>query len=105
MKHILKIWPEFYQEVVNGNETSQIRKDDRNYQNGDELSLMEYMPKEDIYTGRTCTVKVTAVQRKFKGLVSGYCVLSIKLPASSTHYKTELAGKHSNEVENGEVKP
>lgn len=44
MKHELKIWPQFFEPVVGGQKTFEIRKNDRGFQNGDVVILREWDP-------------------------------------------------------------
>lgn len=59
MIHQLKILPEYYQAVVSGNKTFEIRKNDRNFKVGDLLMLEEW--NNGKYTGKTCYVKVSYI--------------------------------------------
>ena len=45
MKHELKIWPEFYERVRDGEKTFEVRTNDRNFQCGDFVVLKEWDPK------------------------------------------------------------
>lgn len=87
----LKCWPEYYQEVKNGNKTFEIRNNDRDYQVGDILLLQEWKPRgycatmpsilEGDYTGDETEVKVTYIIKDkllYIGIMSGYCIMSIK---------------------------
>lgn len=76
-RHVLKILPEYFQEVWDGKKTFELRKDDRNYNVGDILVLREYT---NGYTGNTIEVVVTHILRNCTkyGLADGYCILSIK---------------------------
>ena len=42
MRHDLKIWPQYYCHVKNGNKTFEVRKNDRGFQPGDTVVLREY---------------------------------------------------------------
>ncbi len=52
MDHQLKTWPEYFQAVWVGDKTFEICKNDRDFKERDEITLQEYDPKEDDYTGR-----------------------------------------------------
>lgn len=57
--HDLKTWPEFFQAIVNGDKTFEVRKDDRGYRAGDYLRLKEWHPRSQTYSGREMVVEVT----------------------------------------------
>ena len=57
-EHHLKIWPEFFEPVITGDKTFELRYDDRGYRAGDVLILREWSPRSD-YTGREIRKKVT----------------------------------------------
>lgn len=59
--HELKILPEYYNAQIEGKKNFEIRKNDRNYQIGDEIYLREYDPINKKYTGRRILVKVTYI--------------------------------------------
>lgn len=61
MIHELKIWPEYFEAVKSGKKTFEIRKNDRNFKEGDILVLKEFVPTEGEYTGRSIEVVVTYV--------------------------------------------
>lgn len=46
MEHELKIWPQYFCRVVDGSKTFEIRKNDRGFQPGDNVTLLEYDPSE-----------------------------------------------------------
>lgn len=45
--HELKCRPEYFSRIVSGQKTFEVRKNDRNYQVGDYVSLIEYSPVSD----------------------------------------------------------
>jgi hypothetical protein len=84
--HELKSWPEFFNEILAGRRTHELRRDDRGYDVGDTLRLCEYLPTEDKFTGRTTDVVVTSLTSAERpcavsdaGLSEGFCILSIRL--------------------------
>lgn len=75
MKHELKIWPEFFQVAWVGDKTFEIRKNDRDFKERDEITLSEYDPKEDDYTGREIDgiiEYITNFEQKESFVVFGY---------------------------------
>ena len=90
MLHELKIKPEYYDAVVNGIKTFEIRKNDRNYAVGDTLLLKEF-DRDNIYdrkwathseyTGREFFAIVTYVfaLSTFIDIDEDYVVLGIKV--------------------------
>jgi hypothetical protein len=61
MEHELKCWKEYYQAIVDGIKTFEIRQNDRNFQVDDILWLREWSSDLGIYTGRNCRKKVTYI--------------------------------------------
>lgn len=78
MQHELKTWPKFFQMIVQGEKNAEVRKDDRDFQNGDVLWLREYNPEMGKYTGFEAKVDVISVLRNVAGIKKGYCVICIK---------------------------
>jgi hypothetical protein len=77
MQHELKTWPVYFQAVVNGTKTFEMRKDDRNFRVDDTLLLKEFNPSAQFYTGQEMLVKITYKLDGFAGVTPGYCVLGI----------------------------
>lgn len=76
MKYIdKKILPEYYDPVIKGIKTCELRKDDSDYCVGDVLILREWNGTE--YTGRSVDVKITYILRDLPefGLKDGYAIL------------------------------
>jgi hypothetical protein len=84
MNHELKTHPMYYQAVIDGVKTFELRRDDRDFQAGDVLRLREYDPVKEFdpvterYTGRYCYMHVEYVLRCHPGIEAGYCIMSIK---------------------------
>lgn len=74
--HELKIWPEYFIEIIKGNKTFEIRKNDRNYNVGDKLILNEYHPL-GYYTEKKVEAQVTYITNF--GLQENYVCMGIKL--------------------------
>lgn len=79
MIHDLKIQSKFYEKVLSGEKTFEIRFNDRNYSVGDILILNEILDQK--YTGNKVTVKVVYMlnHEDFpQGIPVGYVVMGIK---------------------------
>jgi hypothetical protein len=83
--HELKSWPQFFEKVVSGEKTFEVRLDDRNFKVGDFLYLREYDPKALRYSGRFQYARITYIldareDRIVAGVIhSNYVVLAISL--------------------------
>ncbi|MCL6441855.1 MAG: DUF3850 domain-containing protein [Alicyclobacillus sp.] len=76
--HEMKIWPQYFEAVVSGDKTFEVRFDDRGFQRGDTLVLREWSPRDQQYTGRECKRLVTYVLHGgMFGLEKGYSIMSI----------------------------
>ena len=56
-----KVWPIYFQAILDGNKKYELRINDFAISVGDELFLREWDPKSQSYTGRELTRKVTYV--------------------------------------------
>lgn len=61
--HELKTWPEFYQALLEGRKRHEVRVDDRGFQVGDRLRLIEWDPELETPTGRVMDCNVTYLMR------------------------------------------
>ncbi|MCR6515317.1 DUF3850 domain-containing protein [Clostridium sp. LY3-2] len=76
MIHELKILPEYYESVKNGEKRFEIRKNDRSYKVGDLIKLNEF---DRDYTGRSSVYEIIyKLEGGSYGLEKGWCILSIK---------------------------
>ena len=88
MIHELKTWPEYFQAIVQGDKTFDLRRDDRKFMPGDHIKLLEYVPAGTgvyqpnsigHYTGAHITLKITYVMHGGRfGLENGYCILGFQ---------------------------
>lgn len=61
MKIEKKVWPEFFQKILDGEKTFELRLADFDCKSGDILVLSEWNPKTKEYTGRVLEKEVTYV--------------------------------------------
>ena len=85
--HYIKTWPVFFDAVLSGRKTFEIRCDDRKYEEDDVLVLLEWDPERAAkdpnpsagYTGRDLRRRVTYVllPSDSSGLKDGFCAIGI----------------------------
>lgn len=76
--HILKTWPPYYEDVLSGKKTFEVRKNDRNFEEGDWLFLREWCPVDNKYTGRQIGYAITYVLPGGSfGIAPDYCVIGL----------------------------
>ena len=78
MIHSLKILPDFFEAVANGEKLFEIRKYDRPFRVKDLLALNEYDNESNKYTGRCCLVYIDYILRGKEYNKKGYITMSIK---------------------------
>lgn len=126
--HVLKCWPQFFAKLASGEKTFEVRKNDRDYEVGDELHLREFTPlfkqdqggntvpdrenEEARYSGAELIFKITYLMKGdgldnpwVEGLDHEYVVMGIqrlkpssKLIAHARH-ELELMGYFKPETE------
>ena len=74
MVHRIKTVQPYFGDMKTGLKTFESRKDDRNYQVGDILVLLEYDPRTDTYSGDVLVKRVT-YKLPETACSPGYCVL------------------------------
>ena len=78
MIHELKILPVYFDAVVRGEKTFEIRKFDRPFNKGDLLALNEFEAGRKCYTGNSVLVYIDYILNNPDFCKSGYVVMSIK---------------------------
>lgn len=80
--HELKVWPEFWDDLVSGVKPFEVRKNDRDYQVGDLLVLRAWLPGEKRYPDwrSPLAARVTYVMHGGRlGVEEGHVVMGIKV--------------------------
>jgi hypothetical protein len=83
--HVLKSWPRFFEEVIAGRKTFELRINDRDYRVGDQLLLREWDEQTKEYTGRRTLVEVPYILGTDShcavspvAITRGYVVMSVR---------------------------
>ena len=93
-QHEVKIVASYYEDVVSGKKSFELRKNDRGYKQGDSLKMLEF--KDGKHTGRTINADIIYMLEDYTGLIEGYCILGIRV--------TDYTGKVSEtDTESGAV--
>ena len=74
--HEIKIAATYYEDVVSGKKSFELRKND-GYKQGDKLIMIEF--KDGKHTGRIINADIVYMLEDYTGLVEGYCILGIKV--------------------------
>lgn len=76
--HDLKILPEYFESIIAGDKTFEVRLNDRNYKKGDLLLLKEWSNDEG-YTGRKTIKSIGYIFYGGQyGIEETYCVFGLK---------------------------
>lgn len=78
MIHELKTLPEYFNAVLSGKKTFEVRKNDRPFTSGDLLAMNEYDAETKGYTGRSCLVYIDYILDNADYCKDGFVVMSIK---------------------------
>ena len=76
MEHAVKTWPEFFAAARDGLKPFEYRRNDRQYQVGETLRLLEWDPKVKAFTGNEITRRITYVLAGH-GIQEGFCILGV----------------------------
>jgi ParB family chromosome partitioning protein len=75
--HQIRLASIYFNDVVSGKKPFELRKNDRDYKEGDILEMMEF--KDGKNTGRSIKVLVTYLLQDYTGLEDGYCIMGTKV--------------------------
>ena len=85
--HELKIWPPFFEPLLDGRKRFEVRFNDRGFWVGDHILFREWEPESKAYTGHNLLMRVRYIlaggplydqnELKQTGLESGYVVLDL----------------------------
>lgn len=78
--HDIKIATSYYEDIVSGKKSFELRKNDRGYKEGDSIKMLEF--DDGKHTGRTIDADIIYLLEEYTGLQEGYCILGI---AVTTH--------------------
>lgn len=87
----VKTWPVWFDLTITRKKDFEIRKDDRDYQEGDILRQREFDPEKQEYSGRVAVSRITCALRNLPGLMPGYVLIGaffVSMEADTTK-KTE----------------
>ena len=78
--HVLKIWPEYFGDLLGYRKRAEVRKIDRPFKVGDRLVLREWNPDTKQYSGRFYFAKITDLLKLDQYGAQGYVMLSVAKP-------------------------
>lgn len=61
MKHVIKIHPIYFDQVIKGIKKAELRVNDRGYEQGDTVEMLEWCPDKNDYTGNKCKIQITCI--------------------------------------------
>ena len=76
--HRLKINPEYYDDVRTGRKPWELRKNDRDFKEGDTVRLEWFDPREGYYSGSSFVRKIGLIlYGPLHGVREGFCVFTV----------------------------
>ena len=80
MMHDLKTWPVFFTAIEAGRKTFEYRRNDRNFQTGHHVRLMEYNPVTNTYSGRSQVFQIGYLlgHQECPDIPYGFCVFVLQ---------------------------
>lgn len=80
--HVLKVYPQYFDDIDQGLKTFEVRFNDRNYHVGDILFLREFEPAGEEYSGRILICKVIYILSDPLYVRDGFVILGFDLISS-----------------------
>jgi len=77
--HYLKTVQPFFSQVKSGTKTFELRRNDRDFQVGDEVYLQEYDLSNNSFSGQEVKAFITYVLKDWAGLEDGFCVFAFEV--------------------------
>lgn len=78
MLHALKTEIGYFEEIVSGVKTFEVRRNDRPFEVDDDICLQEWDYEKKRYTGKEWHGKISHILDNERFCKKGYCILSIK---------------------------
>lgn len=102
MVHDLKVWPMYFEPLIKGIKTFELRKADRDFQVWDFLDLREWDPVKVEYTGRECSAAVIYILDGPMA-IEGMCLMGLHLvrDKSMRTYSREVLEEFKNVIQYG----
>jgi len=89
--HDLKIAPEYLTKIFQGNKNWELRKNDRDFKEGDWICVRGYESGKYLSELKFGIIKF--ILEDYKGLEDGYCILSVKWVPSFISWILEIIVK------------
>lgn len=78
-RHRLKTWPEYFADVAAERKPFEVRRNDRDFREGDLLDLVEFEPQTGRESGKIVTRRAGYILRgPGFGIEAGYCVIGLE---------------------------
>jgi hypothetical protein len=77
--HQLKTWPKYFDAVARGEKRFEVRRDDRDFEVGDIVTLQRFDPKKNAFTGAEMNFQIGYILRgSVFGIEAGHCVFGLQ---------------------------
>lgn len=81
MTHALKTWPEYFKLIREGKKRYELRKNDREFKEGDKIILQEYNQQDKKYTGEEVVFTAGFILHgPAFGLKKDHCIIQLEEP-------------------------